>query len=173
MAKTIAGLLANNNTSANTTVKKGKTIAELLEQSKKTQAVQPTQEDTDHNTGGFFGGVGYTLGKFGTGAFSVLEGIWDFTAGGIADFFGADEWAEEQFANNIAAGWNQDLDEWYNPSKGMQVVGDVASGISNTLVGIAGAAAITYFTGGAAAPYAGTIAAGIMGLGAAGGPGQN
>lgn len=130
---------------------------------------QTTQEEErDHNTGGFFGGLGYTLGKLGTGAFSVLEGIWDFTAGGIADFFGADEWAEEQFANNIAAGWNQDLDEWYNPSKGMQVVGDVASGISNTLVGIAGAAAITYFTGGAAAPYAGTIAAGIMGVGAAG-----
>lgn len=128
----------------------------------------PQVEEHDHNKGGFLGGVGYTLGKFGTGAFSVLEGIWDFTAGGIADFFGADEWAEEQFANNIAAGWNQDLDEWYNPSKGMQVVGDVASGISNTLVGIAGAAAITYFTGGAAAPYAGTIAAGIMGVGAAG-----
>lgn len=126
------------------------------------------EEERDHNKGGFLGGVGYTLGKLGTGAFSVLEGIWDFTAGGIADFFGADEWAEEQFANNIAAGWNQDLDEWYNPSKGMQVVGDVASGISNTLVGIAGAAAITYFTGGAAAPYAGTIAAGIMGVGAAG-----
>ena len=133
-----------------------------------TQPTTPQKDERDHNTGGFFGGVGYTLGKFGTGAFSVLEGIWDFTAGGIADFFGADEWAEEQFANNIAAGWNQDLDEWYNPSKGMQVVGDVASGISNTLVGIAGAAAITYFTGGAAAPYAGTIAAGIMGVGAAG-----
>ncbi len=129
---------------------------------------QPQKDERDHNKGGFLGGVGYTLGKLGTGAFSVLEGIWDFTAGGIADFFGADEWAEEQFANNIAAGWNQDLDEWYNPSKGMQVVGDVASGISNTLVGIAGAAAITYFTGGAAAPYAGTIAAGIMGVGAAG-----
>lgn len=133
-----------------------------------TQPTTPQVEERDHNKGGFLGGVGYTLGKFGTGAFSVLEGIWDFTAGGIADFFGADEWAEEQFANNIAAGWNQDLDEWYNPSKGMQVVGDVASGISNTLVGIAGAAAITYFTGGAAAPYAGTIAAGIMGVGAAG-----
>lgn len=168
MAKTIAELLGKNNTSANTTVKKGKTITELLEQTRNTQGIQTTQKDTDHNKGGFFGGVGYTLGKLGTGAFSILEGAWDYTAGGIADLFGADEWAEEQFANNIAAGWNQDLDEWYNPSKGMQVVGDVASGISNTLVGIAGAAAITYFTGGAAAPHAGTIAAGIMGVGAAG-----
>lgn len=133
-----------------------------------TPSIKKEPVDTDYNKGGLLGGTGYVLGKLGTGAFSVLEGIWDFTAGGIADFFGADEWAEEQFANNIAAGWNQDLDEWYNPSKGMQVVGDVASGVSNTLVGIAGAAAITYFTGGAAAPYAGTIAAGIMGVGAAG-----
>ena len=134
------------------------------------QTVQTTtiEKTGKKNKGGFLGGVGYTLGKLGTGTFSVLEGIWDFTAGGIADFFGADEWAEEQFANNIAAGWNQDLDEWYNPSKGMQIVGDVASGVSNTLVGIGGAAALTFFTGGAAAPYAGTIAAGIMGLGAAG-----
>ena len=164
MAKTLLDYAPKNSASTTTSRAQG-----LLKYAPTTVTfTTPQVEERDHNKGGFLGGVGYTLGKFGTGAFSVLEGIWDFTAGGIADFFGADEWAEEQFANNIAAGWNQDLDEWYNPSKGMQVVGDVASGISNTLVGIAGAAAITYFTGGAAAPYAGTIAAGIMGVGAAG-----
>ncbi|MBO5480152.1 MAG: hypothetical protein J6A63_03065, partial [Clostridia bacterium] len=164
MAKTLLDYAPKNSASATTSRAQG-----LLKYAPTAVTfTTPQIEERDHNKGGFLGGVGYTLGKLGTGAFSVLEGIWDFTAGGIADFFGADEWAEEQFANNIAAGWNQDLDEWYNPSKGMQVVGDVASGISNTLVGIAGAAAITYFTGGAAAPYAGTIAAGIMGVGAAG-----
>ena len=164
MAKTLLDYAPKNSASTTTSRAQG-----LLKYAPTTVTfTTPQVEERDHNKGGFLGGVGYTLGKFGTGAFSVLEGIWDFTAGGIADFFGADEWAEEQFANNIAAGWNQDLDEWYNPSKGMQMVGDVASGISNTLVGIAGAAAITYFTGGAAAPYAGTIAAGIMGVGAAG-----
>lgn len=131
---------------------------------------QTTQkEERDHNKGGLLGGIGYTLGKFGTGALSVLEGAWDFTAGGIADLLGADEWAEEQFANNITAEWNQGLDKWYNPSKGMQMVGDVASGVGNTVAGIAGAAAVTFFTGGAAAPYAAYIAAGTSGLGAAGG----
>lgn len=131
-----------------------------------------TKEERDHNTGGLLGGTGYVLGKLGTGAFSILEGIWDYTAGGIADLFGADEWAEEQFANNIAAGWNQDLDEWYNPSKGMQVAGDVASGIGNSLVGmaaVAGAAAIAYFSGGTLSNVsAGIIAGTVMGLGAAG-----
>jgi hypothetical protein len=126
------------------------------------------QSKSEHNKGGLLGGFLYSLGKLGTGAFSVLEGVWDYTAGGIADFFGADEWAEEQFANNISAGWNQDLDEWYNPSKGMQIVGDVASGVGNTLTGVAVAAGVTLLTGGAAAPYAGTIAATTMGLGAAG-----
>ena len=124
------------------------------------------------NNGGFFGGVGYTLGKLGTGAFSILEGIWDYTAGGIADLFGADEWAEEQFANNIAGRWNQELDDWYNPSNGWRIAGDVASGIGNSLVGVAavaGAAAIAYFSGGSLAPWAASLIAGtVMGVGAAG-----
>lgn len=124
------------------------------------------------NNGGFFGGLGYTVAKLGTGAFSILEGIWDYTAGGIADLFGADEWAEEQFANNIAGRWNQELDEWYNPSNGWRVAGDVASGIGNSLVGVAavaGAAAIAYFSGGSLAPWAASLIAGtVMGVGAAG-----
>lgn len=170
LTKAVSKYKAKGSESTSTATRTGTTLSQLASKYRPVRVTptQATQEDTDYNKGGFLGGVGYTLGKFGTGAFSVLEGIWDFTAGGIADFFGADEWAEEQFANNIAAGWNQDLDEWYNPSKGMQVVGDVASGISNTLVGIGGAAALTFFSGGALAPYAGTIAAGIMGLGAAG-----
>ena len=126
------------------------------------------REEAEQNNGGFFAGLGYTLAKFGVGAFSVLEGIWDFTAGGIADLFGADEWAEEQFANNIAGGWSAGLDDWYNPSDGWRMAGDIASGVGNSLVGIGVAAGVTLITGGAAAPAAGWIAAGTMGLGAAG-----
>ncbi len=133
-------------------------------------ATATKESDEEKNKGGFFGGLGYTLGKLGTGVFSILEGAWDFTAGGIADLLGADEWAEEQFANNIAGGWSQSLDEWYNPSKGMQVVGDVASGIGNSLVGIGVAAGASLISGGALAPAAlSWLAAGTMGLGAAGG----
>lgn len=129
-------------------------------------------EMRSQNRGGILGGLGYTVGKVGTGAFGIIEGIWDFTAGGLADLFGADEWAEQQFANNIAGDWNQRLDELYNPSKGWQVAGDVASGIGNSLVGvgaIAGAAAITALSGGTLAPAAAGIIAGVtVGLGAAG-----
>lgn len=115
----------------------------------------------DYNKGGLLEGIGYTLGKVGTGAFGVLEGIWDYAAGGIADILGADEWAEKQFATNLTGNWNQDLDEWYNPSGGMKLVGDVSSGIGSTLVGVAAGA----LTGGTAAP----VVAGVtMGVGAAG-----
>lgn len=124
------------------------------------------------NKGGFFGGLGYTFAKLGVGAFSILEGIWDYTAGGVAKLFGADEWAEEQFANNIAGSAMADLDEWYNPSDGWRMAGDIASGIGNSLVGIgavAGAAAIAYFSGGTLSNVAAGIIAGtVMGFGAAG-----
>lgn len=46
-------------------------------------------------------GLLYTIERAGLGAFSMLEGIWDYTAGGIAKIFGADEWAEAQIANNL------------------------------------------------------------------------
>ena len=130
------------------------------------------EEQGEQNNGGLLGGIGYTLGKLGTGAFGILEGIWDYTAGGIAKLFGADEWAEEQFANNITGNWNQSLDEWYNPSQGWKVAGDVAGGIGNSLVGIAavaGAAALTALSGGTLAPAAaGVISSAVIGLGAAG-----
>ena len=120
-----------------------------------------TYEDTDYNKTGFIGGLGYTVARFGTGAFGILEGIWDFAAGGLADIFGADEWAEKQFANNITGNWNQQLDEWYNPSTGWRLAGDIASGLGNSAVGVAAAA----LSGGTLAPV---IAGLTMGVGAAG-----
>lgn len=124
------------------------------------------------NKGGVLGGVGYVGARLGLGAFGILEGIWDFTAGGIAKLFGADEWAEEQFANNITGNAQADLDEWYNPSKGWQVAGDVSSGIGNSIVGmlaVAGVGAAVAASGGTLAPaVAAAISGGVIGLGAAG-----
>lgn len=124
------------------------------------------------NKGGFLGGVGYVGARLGLGAFGILEGIWDFTAGGIAKLFGADEWAEEQFANNITGNAQADLDEWYNPSKGWQVAGDVSSGIGNSIVGmlaVAGVGEAVAASGGTLAPaVAAAISGGVIGLGAAG-----
>ena len=41
-----------------------------------------------HNNGGVLGGIGYLGHKFGLGVLSTLEGIWDYSAGGIAKLFG-------------------------------------------------------------------------------------
>lgn len=109
-----------------------------------------TQTEKPKNNGGFWGGVGYTLGKAGTGLLRGLEGIWDFVAGGIADLFGADEWAQEQMENSPFDKWNEELDAWYNPNGVMEFVGDVAGGVGQMLPSIA----VTAATGGAGAPVA-------------------
>ena len=101
---------------------------------------------------------------------SGIEGIWDYTAGGLAKLFGADDWAEQQIANDWV-NYNH-ADEWFNPSEGWQFVGDVAGGIGTSLpaiAGVAAAGAITVASGGTLSPVAATLIAGsIAGLGAAG-----
>ena len=134
---------------------------------------QPEIEDTKNN-GGFFGGLGYFGEKVGLGFLSGLEGIWDYSAGGIAKLFGADDWAERQFEND----WVNyaHADEWYDPGQGWKIAGDVAGGVGTSLpalAGVAAGAAITYFSGGTAAPVAAKIIAAsiaptMAGLGAAG-----
>lgn len=126
------------------------------------------------NNGGLLGGAGYVGEKIALGALSSIEGIWDYTAGGIAKIFNYDEWAERQFANDWV-NYNH-ADEWYNPSTGWKVAGDVAGGIGSSLPAIGGAllgAGAIALTGGAATPAAAglitaSISAGIAGLGAAG-----
>lgn len=61
------------------------------------------QADTDYNKGGLGGGLKYVAGKAGTGAFGTLEGIWDFTAGGIASIFGNDDYAKRLMEDDIGA----------------------------------------------------------------------
>lgn len=122
------------------------------------------------NNGGVLGGIGYLGEKIGLGFLQSVEGIWDYTAGGLAKLFGADNWAEQQFANDWV-NYN-DADEWYNPSEGWRFAGDVAGGIGTSLpamVGVAAGAAIAYFSGGTLTPVAaGIISASIAGFGAAG-----
>ncbi len=129
-----------------------------------------TEEARAQNNGGFFGGIGYAFEKLGLGILSSLEGIWDYTAGGLAKLFGADDWAEQQFANDWVNYGH--ADEWYNPSKDWQVVGDVAGGIGTSLPAIAAVAvagAITVASGGTLSPVAASlISASVAGLGAAG-----
>lgn len=131
---------------------------------------QLLEQERAKNNGGFFGGIGYAFEKIGLGFLSGIEGIWDYTAGGLAKLFGADDWAEQQFANDWV-NYNH-ADEWFNPSEGWKVAGDVAGGIGTSLPAIAGVVAggaIAYFSGGTLSPLAaGMIAGSIAGLGAAG-----
>jgi hypothetical protein len=123
-----------------------------------------------NNNGGVIGGVGYLGEKTALGFLSSVEGIWDYTAGGIAKLFGADQWAERQFVNNWV-NYNH-ADEWYDPGKGWQIAGDVAGGIGTSLPAIGGVAAgvgIAALSGGTLSPVAaGIISASVAGLGAAG-----
>ena len=98
------------------------------------------EENKPENTGGLLGGVGYTLGRVGLGALRGLEGIWDFAVGGIADLFGADEWAYEQATESPFDDLTTELDAWYNPSEFMQFVGDVGAGVGQMLPSVAVAA---------------------------------
>ena len=143
--------------------------------SAQSSAVAPlyiTKQQKEQNVGGFLGGIGYLGEKLATGFFQSLEGISDYTFGGFAKLFGADDWAEEQFENDWFGDWYTHPDEWYNPSEGWKVAGDVAGGIGTSLPSLAAgatAAGITILSGGTAAPLvAGLASAATAGLGAAG-----
>ena len=143
----------------------------LTEETQKSAITKAAAEEEEKkNQGGFFGGIGYAFEKLGLGFLSGIEGIWDYTAGGLAKLFGADDWAEQQIANDWV-NYNH-ADEWFNPSEGWQFVGDVAGGIGTSLpaiAGVAAAGAITAVSGGTLAPVAAALIAGsIAGLGAAG-----
>ena len=130
------------------------------------------QRELNKNTGGLVGGIGYLLEKNLTGFMSSVEGIWDFTAGGLAKLFGGDDWAESQIKNDWFGDWYSHPDEWYNPGKGWTVAGDVSQGIGTSGPGIVAAVVggiITAGSGGtASAVGVPLIAAGVSALGAAG-----
>ncbi len=119
---------------------------------------QREEEEKEQSSGleRFGEGVGYFFEKVGLGALRGIEGIVDFAAGGIADIFGADEWAEKQIANDWV-NYNH-ADEWFEPRNGFeQFIGDLGGGIGSSLPALAAvgiAAGITYLTGGAAAGVA-------------------
>jgi len=147
-------------------------VSSLLTENQRQTITTDLQEEEEarRNQGGFFGGIGYAFEKLGLGFLSSIEGIWDYTAGGLAKLFGADEWAEQQFANDWV-NYNH-ADEWFNPSEGWQFVGDVAGGIGTSLPAIAtvvAAGAIAVASGGTLSPVAAALISGaVAGLGAAG-----
>jgi len=162
MANGIASLYVSSPSSLSTNAVRANTsgIAGLYQQSVKPSPSTPSR---------FGGGIGYTLGNLGSGAFGVLEGIYDFVAGGIAKAAGNEGYARHLMENDISGRMQQDLADWYQPSKGMQFVGDVASGIGQSTVGALAVIGLGAISGGSlAAPVAGLVAGATIGLGAAG-----
>ena len=125
---------------------------------------------------GFLSGIGYLGGRIVAGFMQSVEGIWDFAAGGLADLFGADEWAKKQMSTDWFGDWYNTAGDWFDAKGGWKTAGDVAGGIGSTLPAVVtalGGAAATALTGGAYAPVAVkaialSIAPLTAGLGAAG-----
>lgn len=134
-------------------------------------ASQPSASKVETYNNGIpiLSGLGYLGEKLAVGFMSSVEGIWDFTAGGLAKFFGADDWAEQQISNDWFGDWYSHPEEWYNPGKGWQVAGDIAGGIGTSLPAIGAVALTSVASGGALAGWGASLMAGsIAGLGAAG-----
>lgn len=85
----------------------------------------------EKNKGGLIGGAGYTLEKGALGAIQNVEGAADFVTAGAADLVGADELAEKIMDDDWVDYGH--ADKWYNPDKGMQVVGDVSGAIGSMI----------------------------------------
>lgn len=141
------------------------------------ESLQEEQRTDKKNKGGVLGGVGYLGEKAAAGFMQSVEGIWDYSAGGIASLLGADAWAERQFKNDWFGDWYETAGEWYNPNKVMKVAGDVASGIGTSIPALGAAAGVTALavaTGGASvtptilAIASGVTGGAVAGLGAAG-----
>lgn len=126
---------------------------------------ESVEKETTANNGGFLGGLGYLGKKIEYGAVQAVEGIWDFLAGGVADIFGADEWAKEQMEST----WlDYDApDKYFNPDGGWKIAGDIASGLGNVLPTIA-LAAVTAGAGAGAGVVA-AVGGATAGTSAAGG----
>lgn len=127
--------------------------------------------EQEKNNGGIPGGVGYFGEKVGLGIIQGVEGVIDYTTGGVAKLLGlagvqgANEFAEDTFANDWL-NYNH-ADDWYNPSEGWKVAGDIGSGVGSTLLAVGTTAAVALATGGASLiPTVAGLA--VTGLSAAG-----
>ena len=87
MAYSLIEIASNNAQKAPSAMSKA-----VLGRSYNANAVEPAETES-YNNGGPLGGVGYLGEKAAVGFMSSLEGIWDYTAGGLAKLFGADDWA--------------------------------------------------------------------------------
>ena len=119
-----------------------KSLQDYIDEKERKQTAS-SSSSKEKNQGGFWGGAEYLGTRLVDGLVSNVEGIVDFTVGGLADLFGADKFAERQFANDWY-NYNR-ADEKYNPGKGMSIAGDIAGVVGGALPDIG----IGLITGGA------------------------
>lgn len=86
------------------------------------------------NRGGLLEGIGYVAGRLGLGIAGVGEGLGDIVSAGGDLLRGDTEMAKYRFLDNRTAEAQQSLTDWYNPGKGMQFAGDVASAVGQSSV---------------------------------------
>ena len=133
-------------------------------------------ERNEKNQGGLLGGLGYVGKSLGLGAMSVAEGVGDILSAGADLLVGDTEMAKYRFKENVTADAAKKVNEKYNPGTIMRGVGDVASGIGNSLVfmipGAGPYLAATGYTGmgiSSAAEKTGDVGLKELGYGAASG----
>lgn len=126
-----------------------------------------TTTNAQKNKGGFGGGLLYILRNIGAGIVGVGEGIYDYIVGGFAKAAGNESYARHLMENNISGRMQQRAYEDFNPNKGWEFAGQVASGIGQSTVGLVVAAGLTAATGGGAL-VAGFASGATIGLSAAG-----
>ena len=152
---------AKTNRAYSFTTKKKLTPAAQIYANQNTSA---NANESEQNKGGFIGGLGYFFEKIGAGFMQGIEGIVDYTVGGVAELFGADEFAEDVFESDWM-NYNH-ADDWYNPSEGWKVAGDIAGGIGSSLPGITAGVAVTLASGGTmAATGVGLMTSGLAAAG--------
>ena len=126
-----------------------------------------TTTNAQKNKGGFGGGLLYILRNIGAGIVGVGEGIYDYIVGGFAKAAGNESYARRLMENNISGRMQQRAYDDFNPNKGWEFAGQVASGIGQSTVGLVVAAGLTAATGGGAL-VAGLASGATIGLSAAG-----
>ena len=107
--------------------------ARRIEEPKKKKYIS-AHSGAERNKGGLIEGAGYVAGNLGLGLAGVVEGVTDVAAAGGHLLRGDVQMAKQPFLDNQTAQAQQDLTEWYNPGKGMQFAGDVASGVGQSSV---------------------------------------
>lgn len=131
----------------------------LLDVEKERKIAVQDYRSLPENRGGVLGGIGYVAEKIGAGFMQGIEGVWDYAAGGIADAFGNDAWAEEQVGTSWFPEWYENIDKNFNPTGGWRTAGDIGGAIGSSLpayipsaIVAGGAALATIGTGGTATP---------------------